>query len=99
MRPKIGGHDFDAKSRAAHKLLEDGDKVKVTIMFRGRENTHPELGIKLIQRMAQTLADVAAVEREPMREGARLHAILAPLKPKTKEESKEETGELQDAKA
>jgi len=103
LRPKIGGHDFDAKSRTAHKLLEDGDKVKVTIMFRGRENTHPELGIKLIQRMAQSLADVSTVEKEPVREGARLHAILAPLaslKPsKPKEESKEETGELQNAKA
>jgi len=103
LRPKIGEHDFNAKSRTAHKLLEDGDKVKVTIMFRGRENTHPELGIKLIQKMAQSLADVSTVEREPVREGARLHAILAPLqsgKPsKPKEESKEETGELQDAKA
>jgi translation initiation factor IF-3 len=103
LRPKIGEHDFDAKSRTAHKLLEDGDKVKVTIMFRGRENTHPELGIKLIQRMAQSLGDVSTVEREPVREGARLHAILAPLPSlkisKPKEESKEETGELQDAKA
>jgi translation initiation factor IF-3 len=103
LRPKIGEHDFDAKSRVAHKLLEDGDKVKVTIMFRGRENTHPELGIKLIQKMAQSLADVSTVEREPIREGARLHAILAPLpsaKPaKPKEESKEKTGELENAKA
>jgi translation initiation factor IF-3 len=103
LRPKIGEHDFNAKTRTAHKLLEDGDKVKVTIMFRGRENTHPELGIKLIQRMAQSLAGVATVEKEPVREGARLHAILAPLpslKPnKPKEEAKEEIGELQDAKA
>jgi translation initiation factor IF-3 len=102
LRPKIGGHDFDAKARTAHKLLEDGDKVKVTIMFRGRENTHPELGIKLIQKMAQTLSDVSTVEREPVREGARLHAILAPTAPKTskvKEESTEESGELQNAKA
>jgi translation initiation factor IF-3 len=103
LRPKIGEHDFDAKSRTAYKLLEDGDKVKVTIMFRGRENTHPELGIKLIQRMAQSLAAVSTVEREPMREGARLHAILAPLpstKPvKPKEETRDEIGELQDAKA
>ncbi len=101
LRPKIGEHDFDAKSRTAHKLLEDGDKVKVTIMFRGRENTHPELGIKLIERMAKSLADVSVVEKEPIREGARLHAILAPTAPKQskpKEESTEETGELQDAK-
>jgi translation initiation factor IF-3 len=107
LRPKIGEHDFDAKSRTAHKLLEDGDKVKVTIMFRGRENTHPELGIKLIQRMAQSLADVSTVEREPVREGARLHAILAPLpsaktvksKESNTEVTMEEAGELQNAKA
>ena len=102
LRPKIGEHDFDAKTRTAHKLLEDGDKVKVTIMFRGRENTPPELGIKLIQRMAQSLADVSTVEKEPVREGARLHAILAPLpslKPNKPKEAKEEIGELQDAKA
>lgn len=103
LRPKIGEHDFDAKLRTAHKLLDDGDKVKVTIMFRGRENTHPELGIKLIQRMAQSLVSVSTVEKEPVREGARMHAILAPLpslKPnKLKEEAKEEIGELQDAKA
>jgi translation initiation factor IF-3 len=103
LRPKIGEHDFDAKSRTAHKLLEDGDKVKITIMFRGRENTHPELGIKLLQRMAGTLSDVSTVEKEPVREGARLHAILAPLPSikatKQKEETTEEIGELQDAKA
>ena len=103
LRPKIGEHDFDAKARTAHKLLEDGDKVKVTIMFRGRENTHPELGVKLIQRMAETLKDVSTVEKDPTREGARLHAILAPLATtkisKPKEDSNEETGELQDAKA
>jgi len=100
LRPKIGNHDFDAKARTARKLLEDGDKVKVTIMFRGRENTHPELGIKLIERMTQLLSDVSTVEKTPVREGARLHAILAPLVPKQgkiKEDSVEETGELQNA--
>ena len=50
LRPKIGQHDFDAKARSAKKLLEGGDKVKVTIMFRGRENTHPELGFNLLKR-------------------------------------------------
>jgi len=101
LRPKIGEHDFDAKARTAYKLLEDGDKVKVTIMFRGRENTHPELGIKLIQRMAETLKEVSSVEKEPVREGARLHAILAPFAlkaQKQKEESNEEAQELQNAK-
>jgi translation initiation factor IF-3 len=101
LRPKIGDHDFDAKARTARKLLEDGDKIKVTIMFRGRENTHPELGIKLIERMKEVLKDVSALEKEPTREGARLHVILAPQAPKVKpaESAKEEVGELQDAKA
>ena len=53
VRPKIGDHDFDAKARTARKLLEGGDKVKVTVMFRGRENTHSELGIALIEKMAE----------------------------------------------
>ncbi len=88
LRPKIGEHDFDAKARTARKLLEDGDKVKVTVMFRGRENAHPELGLRLIGRMTERLSDVASVEKEPAREGARLHAIVSPLpnpKPKPKE--------------
>jgi len=97
LRPKIGEHDFDAKARTAYKLLEDGDRVKVTIMFRGRENTHPELGVKLIERMAETLKSVSVIEKEPMREGARLHAILAPSMAKAtkpKEEPNEEPQEL-----
>lgn len=91
LRPKIGQHDFDAKARSAKKLLEGGDKVKVTIMFRGRENTHPELGLKLLKRMSQLLEEVSSVEKQPTREGARLHLILAPLasqKSKTQEEAK-----------
>jgi translation initiation factor IF-3 len=106
LRPKIGEHDFEAKARTARKLLEDGDKIKVTIMFRGRENTHPELGIKLIERMKQALVDVSALEKEPTREGARLHVILAPQTAKNKpsdagkqETKKEEVRTLQDAKA
>ena len=92
MRPKIGQHDFDAKARSARKLLEGGDKVKATIMFRGRENTHPELGLRLLERMAETLKEVAAIEKAPTREGARLHLILTPLAvaKKVKEEVKKE---------
>jgi translation initiation factor IF-3 len=104
LRPKIGEHDFEAKARVARKLLEDGDKIKVTIMFRGRENTHPELGIKLIERMKETLRDISVLEKDPTREGARLHVILAPQPSKgkldsTKQETvKEEVKTLQDAK-
>ena len=96
MRPKIGVHDFDAKARVARKLLVGGDKVKVTIMFRGREATHPELGWKLLQRMAETVNDVSSMERQAVMQGRRMDIILVPsvqpiqkVKPKEKEEVKE----------
>lgn len=84
LRPKIGIHDFEAKARIAKKLLADGAKVKVTLMFRGREITHPELGWKVLQRMAETLSDVATLERQPLMEGRRMDIIMAPgaAKPK-----------------
>ena len=92
MRPKIGDHDFEAKVRTARKLLTDGDKVKVTIMFRGREITHPDLGWKLLQRASESLSEIASPERQPAIEGRQLNIILAPtasLKAKIKEEAKE----------
>jgi len=92
MRPKIGVHDFEAKARTARKLLTDGDKVKVTILFRGREITHPELGRKLLQRMTESLSEVASLERSPSIEGRQMHIILVPAagqKTKEKEEAKE----------
>ena len=78
LRPKIGGHDFKAKARSARKFLEGGNKVKVTIMFRGRENTHPELGLRLLNRMLESLGELALVEKQPTRMGTRLHLILSP---------------------
>jgi len=96
MRPKIGVHDFDAKARTARKLLADGAKVKVTVLFRGREITHPDLGWKLLQRMAETLTADASIERPPLMEGRQMHIILAPgasQKPRAKEEVKEKVKE------
>ena len=92
LRPKIGVHDFDFKSRTARKLLIDGAKVKVTLMFRGREITHPDLGWKILQRMAETLKEVGVLERQPIMEGRRMDIILAPAgtKPKVKTETKPE---------
>ena len=95
LRPKIGIHDFEAKSRTARKLLVDGDKVKVTVLFRGREITHPELGHKLLQRMTETLNENASMERQPIIEGKRMNIILTPV---TKAKAKEEIKENQDAK-
>ncbi len=95
LRPKIGVHDFEAKARKARKLLTDGDKVKVTVLFRGREITHPELGLRLIKRMTETLNENGSVERQPIMEGKRLNIILTPL---AKSKAREETKESQDAK-
>ena len=88
LRPKIGTHDFDFKARTAKKLLADGAKVKVTLLFRGREITHPELGWKILQRMTETLADAGTLERQPVMEGRRMDIIIAPIgsKPKPKPE-------------
>jgi translation initiation factor IF-3 len=91
LRPKIGIHDFEAKAKIAKKLLADGAKVKVTLMFRGREITHPELGWKVLQRMSEALSGVATQERQPLMEGRRMDIIMAPIpaKPKVKVEAKE----------
>ncbi len=79
LRPKIGIHDFEAKARAATKLLDNGNKVKVTVMFRGREITHPELGRKLLQKMADSLNEIADIDRQPsMADGRRMFLILTP---------------------
>ncbi len=91
IRPKIGEHDLDAKTRSAKKLLASGDKVKATIIFRGREITHPDLGWKLLQRVADLLKEVGTPERQPLMEGRQMFVILAPgaAKAKPKEEPRE----------
>ncbi|HQA07268.1 MAG TPA: translation initiation factor IF-3 [Syntrophomonadaceae bacterium] len=86
LRPNIDEHDFLVKARNARKFLISGDKVKVTIMFRGREITHPELGEKLSLRMVEELSDVSAVEKPPKVEGRNMVTILIPKIEPTKEE-------------
>ena len=93
LRPKIGDHDFEAKARSVKKLLGEGDKVKVTMMFRGREITHTELGYKLLQRMTESVADLASVERSAAMEGRRMNIILSPTSTQ-----KAKAKETQDAK-
>jgi translation initiation factor IF-3 len=99
LRPKIGDHDFNAKARTGRKLLTGGDKLKVTILFRGREVTHPELGWKLLQRMAKELEDVSSLERQPAMEGRRMNIILAPLSTQKGKAKETEAKEPQYAKA
>lgn len=78
LRPGIEEHDFNVKFKNAVRFLEDGDKVKVTIMFRGRELSHPELGEALLNKMAAQLKEMAVVERQPKLEGKNMIMIVAP---------------------
>ena len=78
MSPNIDTNDLNTKVNNARKFLEKGDKVKVTIMFRGRELSHPELGEVLLNRMAQQLKEIAVVERVPKLEGKNMIMIVAP---------------------
>jgi translation initiation factor IF-3 len=79
LRPKIGEHDIEAKLRIVKKLLDGGDKVKVGVLFRGREITHPEIARRLLQRVVETTKDVASVEGPPLVDGRRMDVVLAPL--------------------
>lgn len=77
-RPGIDEHDFDTKTRHARRFLEEGNKVKVTLMFRGRQIAHPELGRQVVDRVATELAELARVESSPSIEGRSMTMILAP---------------------
>lgn len=78
MKPKIDDHDIDFKTRTAAKLLKQGDKVKVTVMFRGREITHPQIGKGLLDRVVNSLGEIAILERDALLEGRHMTLILAP---------------------
>ncbi len=78
MRPNIEEHDFQVKAKNARKFLAAGDKLKFTIMFRGRQITHPELGEKLCIQLAKELSDISAVEKQPKVEGRNMVMILVP---------------------
>jgi translation initiation factor IF-3 len=80
LSPKIGQHDLETKTRAVTAFLKDGDKVRVSMWFRGREMAHPQVGEQILRRMAQQLADVGVVERVPLMEGRNMIMILAPKK-------------------
>lgn len=88
-RVKIDAHDFNTKAGHVRRFLEEGHKVKVTIMFRGRERTHPELGERILHRVADTLADIGAPEGMPSMMGMDMNMIMAPKvapKPKVTDE-------------
>ncbi len=78
MRPSIDTHDYDVKMRAARRFLDEGDKVKMTLRFRGREMAHQELGLQLLFRVRDDLTEMAKVEAAPKLEGRQMIMILAP---------------------
>jgi translation initiation factor IF-3 len=78
MRPSIDVHDYDTKMKAARRFLDEGDKVKMTLRFRGREMAHQELGLQLLFRVRDDLNTLAKVEAEPKLEGRQMIMILAP---------------------
>ena len=78
LRPNIDTHDYEVKAKAMHRFFGEGDKVKVTLRFRGREMAHPELGMKLLLKVKEDFDEVAKVEYEPKMEGRQMIMILAP---------------------
>ena len=93
-RPKIDVHDYETKKKHVIRFIDAGAKVKVTIMFRGREMAHPELGLNILERLALDLGDTAVIETQPKLEGRNMHMLLAPTK---KKEVKESAAHLEEA--
>jgi translation initiation factor IF-3 len=92
LRPKIADHDYATKKGHVERFLKGGDKVKVTIMFRGREQAHPERGRNLLQRLFEDLDGMGVIEQNPLQEGRNMHMLLAPSKEALREK-KAKTGE------
>ena len=98
-RPKIDVGDYTTKKKHVLRFLDAGNKVKITIMFRGREMAHPEQGLTILERLADDLKDVAVIESQPKMEGRNMHMLIAPLpsamaakKKKKNDGKKEEEG-------
>ncbi len=100
LRPKTDEHDIAVKVRHARRFLDEGNKVKVTIRFRGREHAHRDIGTKRCLRMAQECEDLGTIESHPRMDGRQMFMILAPLKrPTVRDSSDDETGEVDAADA
>jgi translation initiation factor IF-3 len=96
-RVKIGVGDFDTKTRQVAKFLGEGHKVKVSIMFRGREMDHPELGMRILDNVADRVADVGKIEAAPRRDGRNMVMVLAPDRQKQQAKAKAETARAEPA--
>ena len=89
-RPKISDHDYTVKKKHVERFLIEGSKVKLTIMFRGRELAHPELGARLLERVARELGEIAMVETAPKLDGRNMTMVLAPVRKKQEKKGKPE---------
>ena len=78
MRPGIDSHDYDVKMRSIHRFIGEGDKVKVTLRFRGREMVHQDLGMRVLERVRDDLDEIAKVEQFPKMEGRQMTMVMAP---------------------
>jgi translation initiation factor IF-3 len=90
LRPKIAQNDYETKRGHVERFLRHGDKVKVTIMFRGRENSHPERGRALLDRLFEDLDGLATIEQQPVQEGRNMTMLLAPTREATRKPQAEE---------
>ena len=89
-RPKIGESDFEVKRKRVVRFLGEGDKVKVTMRFRGREVTHPEIGMQILDRLVESVGDLASIETRPRLEGRQMTMVLAPTKKAMRRDDEED---------
>ncbi len=87
LRPKIADNDYETKKNHVVRFLTGDDRVKITIMFRGREQTHPERGVALLMRLAEDVADISTIEQRPIQDGRNMTMLLAPAKKKVEDEA------------
>jgi translation initiation factor IF-3 len=99
LRPKIDSHDYETKKGHVVRFLKQGDKVKITIMFRGREQSRPELGYRLLQRLAGDVEELGFVESAPKQDGRNMIMVLGPTKKKAEAKAAERRQRAADAKA
>ncbi len=98
LRPKIADNDYNTKKGHVERFLKQGDKVKITIMFRGREQAHPERGRDLLTRLHEDLDGLADIESKPLQEGRNMSMLLGPSKEAAKEAAKKESEKAKDSK-
>ena len=93
LRPKIADNDYETKKNHVVRFLSGDDRVKVTIMFRGREQTHPERGVALLMRLAEDVADLGVIDQRPIQDGRNMTMLLSPLPKKVAEDAAEPASE------